>query len=262
MKMEKLMLIFILLASIMVAFLFIPVLNIFAYVGIKGIINAIEDRNAMESILISFEAGFLAVIMSMIFGIPLAYIVARKNFFGKKIIEAIIDLPVVVPHTVAGIALLLVLGRNGLIGMPLSHAGIRLTDSLLGISAAMLFVSAPFFINYAKQGFEAVNPKMENVAMSLGASRWQVIKTITLPISMRSIFTGAIMAWARSISEFGAVIIIAYFPMVAPVYIYSKYVERGVAAAAAPAALLLLLSITIFFVMRSIAGKWGVYDKD
>jgi len=254
--------IFIILSSIMVAILFVPILNIFVYVGIDGIINAIKDKNAIASILVSFEAAFLSTLISMLFGIPLAYILARKNFIGKKIIAAIVDLPVIVPHTVAGIALLLVLGRNGLIGMPLSQIGFHLTDSLLGISLAMLFVSAPFFINYAREGFEAVDPKMENVAMSLGASRWKAITTITLPISMRNIFIGAIMAWARSISEFGAVIIIAYFPMVAPVYIYSKYIERGVAAAAAPAALLLLISILVFIVARVVANKWRRYDKD
>ncbi|KAA0007134.1 MAG: ABC transporter permease subunit [Thermoplasmata archaeon] len=249
-------------AGIIIAFLFIPIVNLFIEVGFNGIAKAMADKAAMAAIATSFIAALFATLLSMAFGTPLAYLLARKNFYGKSFVESIVDLPVVIPHTVAGIALLLVLGRHGLLGQPLSYLGLRLTDTIFGVTLAMLFVSAPFFINQAREGFERVDPRMENVAMSLGASRLKAVMTTTLPISMRSIVTGAIMAWARSISEFGAVIIIAYFPMVAPTYIYSQYVERGVDYAAAPAALLLLICIAIFILLRLWAMRWRLYDKD
>jgi len=240
---------------------FIPVANLLLSAGLSGIIKASFDRYAIKAILISFEAAFVATLLSIIFGVPLAYLMARKNFPGKSIIEGIIDLPIVIPHTVAGIALLMVLGRNGIIGAPLSQIGIRIADSMYGIVAAMMFVSAPFLINHAREGFEAVDPRMENVAISLGATRLQAITTITLPLSMRNLIVGSIMTWARAISEFGAVIVIAYFPMIAPTYIYSKYIEEGLAAAVAPAALLLLLTILVFVMARIVASKWRRYDK-
>ncbi len=260
--MKKLIIYFGIIAGIMIAFLFIPVANIFIKVGFQGILKAATDRNALLAIITSFEAAFFATLISIALGTPLAYILARKKFYGKSFIESIVDLPLVIPHTVAGIALLLVLGRYGLLGQPLSYVGIKITDTILGITLAMLFVSAPFFINHAREGFEKVDPRIENVAMSLGASRFKAIMTTTLPLSIRNMVVGAIMAWARSISEFGAVIIIAYFPMVAPTYIYSQYVERGVNEAAGSAALLLLICIVVFISLRLWVTRWKAYDKD
>lgn len=248
--------------AILITMLLLPILNILFSVGPNKILEAAMDRDALSAILISFEAALIATFLSFIFGVPLAYIMARKNFYGKSIIESIVDLPVVIPHTVAGVALLMVFGRRGIIGAPLDNIGVRISDSILGIVAAMMFVSAPFLINQAREGFESIDPRMENVAMSLGATRTQVLMTITLPLSIRNLLVGSIMTWARAISEFGAVIVIAYFPMVAPTYIYSKYIEQGLVASAPIAALLLLITVAIFVFMRIILSRWRIYDKD
>ena len=162
----------------------------------------------------------------------------------------------------AGIALLMVFGSSGLLGAPLEEFGIRIADSMLGITVAMMFVSAPFLINYAREGFEAVDPCLENIAMSLGASRFKAMATVTMPLSIRSIFVGSLMTWARAISEFGAVVVIAYFPMVAPTYIYSEYLQYGLSRAAPVAALLLLICVVIFISLRLISARWKRYDKD
>jgi len=259
---DTIMAIFAVVAAFVIAMLFIPVINLIFSAGINGFIEAIKDKNSWKAILTSFEAASIATLLSVFAGIPLAYILARKKFPGKNLVESVIDLPIVIPHTVAGIALLLVLGRNGIIGAPLHEIGIRISDSMAGIVAAMMFISAPFFINHAREGFESVDPRMENVAISLGATRRKAMVTITLPLSMRNMLVGAIMTWARAISEFGAVIIIAYFPMVAPTYIYSRYLEQGLAAATPVAALLLVICIAIFVVLRAVAAKWRRYDKD
>ncbi|HHO56936.1 MAG TPA: ABC transporter permease subunit [Thermoplasmatales archaeon] len=261
-KNDVIIVLFAVAAVLVLLMLFIPVINLIFSTGIDGFLEAVKNKNAWRAIFISFEAGFFATLLSVIMGIPLAYILARKKFPGKNMVESIIDLPIVIPHTVAGIALLLVLGRNGIIGAPLDDMGIRIADSMAGIVAAMMFVSAPFFINHAREGFESVDPRMENVAMSLGATRARAMATITFPLSMRNMMVGAIMTWARAISEFGAVIVIAYFPMVAPTYIYSRYLEYGLSYATPIAALLLVLCVSIFLVLRAIAGKWRRYDKD
>ncbi len=259
---DVIVLLFALAAVFIIAMLFLPVINLLFSAGFEGLIQAIRDKNAWKAIFVSFEAAFFATFLSFILGTPLAYLLARKRFPGKNLVESIIDLPIVIPHTVAGIALLLVLGRNGLIGASFNKFGMRLADSMAGIVAAMMFISAPFFINHAREGFESVDPRMENVAMSLGATRAKAMVTITFPLSLRNMFVGAIMTWARAISEFGAVIVIAYFPMVAPTYIYSRYIEYGLSQAIPVAALLLLICVSIFIVLRAIAERWRRYDKD
>jgi molybdate/tungstate transport system permease protein len=247
--------------SVMIIFIVLIIGSLFAEVGLSGLAEAFNDNNALKAILLSMGAAFYATILSILFGVPLAYFLARKNFFGKKLVESIIDLPIVVPHVVAGIALLTVFGTNGLIGAPLDALGVRIADSMSGIVLAMMFVSAPFIINSAKSGFEAVDPRLENVAMSLGASRTKAVMTVTIPLSGRNIFTGAVMTWARAISEFGAVVIIAYYPMAASTYIYSTYLQYGLDRSLPVAALLLLVCIIIFITLRTISGRWKHYDQ-
>ena len=148
---------------------------------------------------------------------PLAYILARGSFRGRGVIQSVVDLPLVVPHTVAGIALLFLLGRTGWVGGPAAHLGVSFYGSQWGIVAAMLFVSAPFAVNSARVAFEAIDPRLERAARSLGASPWHAFRRITLPLGLRGVLTGAVLVYARSISEFGAVVIIAYYPATAPV---------------------------------------------
>jgi len=248
--------------AVAIAFIALPIVNMFLVVGLDGLMEAWSDNNALKAIALSMQAALYATLLSMAFGVPLAYFLARKKFPGKMFIESIIDLPIVIPHTVAGIALLMVLGTHGFFGAPLEEMGIKIADSLPGIVVAMVFVAAPFLINSAREGFEAVDPRLENVAMSLGASRLKSLFTVTIPLSIRNLFVGAIMTWARAISEFGAVVVIAYFPMVAPTYIYSQYLQYGLTKAGPVAALLLLICVVIFLALRTISGRWKRYDKD
>ena len=167
-------------------------------------------------------------------GVPLAYVLARTNFPGKSVVAALIDLPLAVPHTVAGIALLMVFGRQGVLGEPLQAlAGLQFWGTLAGIVAAMLFVSAPYTVNAARIGFEAVDPRLEKIARTLGLGPWQTFWQITLPLAWRSIMTGVTLTYARSISEFGAVVILVYYPMTAPVKIYELFLRFGLDQAAA-----------------------------
>lgn len=246
--------------SILVLFITTPIIALFVSVGPSGILLALSDSTAVDAILLSMYAALWATIISLIFGLPLAYFMARTSFPGKAILESLIDLPIVVPHTVAGIALLMVFGLNGFIGAPLNELGLRMADSMPGIVMGMMFVSAPFLVNSIREGFEAVDPRLENVARGLGASRMKAITTVTLPMAKRSVLSGAVMTWARAISEFGAIVMIAYFPMIAPTLIYTNFLQSGLDNTTPIAALLLVVVVVIFVALRTISRKWKVYD--
>ncbi len=192
----------------------------------------------------------------MIFGTPLAYVLARHDFPGKNVVASIIDVPVIIPHSVAGIALYTLLMRRSAIGTAFQNIGVVFEDSLWGIVAAMLFVSASFYINAAREGFQSVNPRLERVARTLGASQWSAFHQIALPLALRHLFSGAIMAWARGISEFGAVIIIAFYPMIAPVLIFYKFTTGGLRGSQPIAVLLILICFAVFVVLRMYSTAW------
>jgi molybdate/tungstate transport system permease protein len=177
-------------------------------------------------------------------------LLARRRFRGKHLIRALVTLPVVVPHTAAGVALLFVFGRRGLLGGWLAPLGLLFTDSLGGIVVAMLFVSLPFLVNMSVEAFALVDEETERVALVDGATPWQAFWLITLPQAGRGVLGGAVMMWARGISEFGAVVILAYFPKIVPVLIYERFEGFGLAAAQPVAALLILAALVVFGIVR------------
>jgi molybdate transport system permease protein len=142
-------------------------------------------------------------------GTPLAYLLARRQFRGKMFVDMLIDLPTVLPPTVAGVALLVALGRRGIIGETLDSWGIQIAFTTTAVVLAQLFVSAPFYIRTVKAGFEAVEPVYEGVASTLGASPLRTFWKVTLPLAWPSIVAGAILCWARALSELGATLIFA-----------------------------------------------------
>lgn len=238
----------------MLLFLLLPIFNTVA-VSADKLSFAIMSAETRDAIFMSFYAAFLATIFTFIFGVPLAYILARYNFPGKSIVEASIDLPILIPHDAAGIALLLLFGPRTIIGSGFSSIGINFIDTLFGIVLAMAFVSSPFMIRSAEEAFKAVNPEMEKVARSLGASSLKVFLHVTFPLAFRGILTGCLLTWARAISEFGAVIILASTPRTAPVYVYSVFVNQGLNAALPITALLMIAAVTIFIIIKLIAAK-------
>lgn len=251
---------------LLVLFLFISVTLANMIIGqllndFPGFEAAVKNRNVLRSIFLSLYAGLLATLIALFLGTPTGYILARYDFPGKRLVESIIDVPVVVPHTVAGIALLTVFGSRGLIGEPLVSY-IRFSDALPGIVVAMLFVSVPYLANSAREGFKSVNPRLEKAARSLGAPLWKAFFLVTLPLSARHLLVGAIMTWARAISEFGAVVIIAYYPMIGPTLIYERYISYGLSASRPIAVLLILITLTIFIVIRILSAGWSIYDRD
>jgi molybdate/tungstate transport system permease protein len=254
---NRLTVVFVLLGLLIFLFIVIPLAKmVFSSVSdTETLWETILDPEVRGAIGLTLFAALISTLVGFVLGIPLAYILARNNFPGKKLVEGLIDVPIVVPHTAAGIALLFVFGRKFFLGEAFSTVGITFVDSMAGIVIAMLFVSIPFLIDSAKEGFKKVDVRLEKVARTLGASPWQAFFRITFPLAWRSILAGNIMMWARGISEFGAVIILAYHPMIAPVLVYERFETYGLDYARPIAVLLILVSVIVFIVLRTIAYR-------
>jgi len=254
---NRMALTFLLLGLIIFLFIIIPLAKmIFSSFSEAEILwQTILDSEVTGAIGLTLYTALIATLVGFLLGVPLAYLLARHNFPGKRLVEGLIDVPIVVPHTAAGIALLFVFGRRFFLGSAFETIGIEFVDSMAGIIIAMLFVSVPFLIDSAKEGFKKVDVRLENVARTLGASPWQAFFRISFPLAWRSILAGNIMMWARGISEFGAVIILAYHPMIAPVLVYERFETYGLDYARPIAVLLILVSVLVFIVLRTLAYR-------
>lgn len=253
------MLVFWLLGGILLAFVLLPLIALSATQTVASLARIAQDVEVTDALALSLAAAFVTAVIAGLFGVPLAYLLARGKFWGKGIVAAIVDLPLAVPHTVAGIALLMVFGRRGLIGGAADALfGLKFWGSFAGIVVAMLFVAAPFTVNAARIGFEAVDPRLEMVARTLGMGPWKTLLRVTLPLAWRGVATGLTLTYARSISEFGAVILLVYYPMTAPVKIYEMFLRFGLDDAAAAATLLLLVSLALFILFRALAFRRGI----
>lgn len=243
-------LIFSIASGLLIVFIVLPLISTLLSSTPAAFLSSFSDPEVLKSIGLTFGAAAIATGLALVTGVPMAYLLARRKFRGKRLLEAIINLPVVIPHTAAGIALLLVFGRRGLLGQWLSPLGITFTDNLAGIVVAMLFVSLPFLVNLSREAFALVDEEMEKVALIDGASQWQAFFHVTLPLAWRGVLGGAVMMWARGISEFGAVVILAYHPKIVPVLVYERFEGFGLDAAQPIALILILVALVVFISLR------------
>jgi molybdate transport system permease protein len=183
---------------------------------------------------LSVFTSLLTVFFTALFGTPLAYLLARRRFRGRRALIIIIELPIVLPPTVAGLALLLLLGRNGLLGGPLDSLGVRLPFSTAAVVIAQIFVAGPFFVRAAQVGFSNIPQVLEAAARVDGASGWQVWRWITLPLAAPALVAGLSLTWARAMGEFGATILfagsLAGRTQTLPLFIYNVW-ERDIDSA-------------------------------
>lgn len=240
--------VFMILASLVLLFIIAPLAGMFLDSSVSEIKTTASDPEVQRSIWLTLSIAFAATLFFAVGGVPLAWIMARKSFPMKKVVQGIIDLPIVLPHTAAGIALLGFISRDGLLGGAAQKFGILLVNNTAGIALAMAFVSLPFLINAARDGFAAVPERIEKAAVTLGASPARIFFTISMPLAWRSIVSGFIMMFARGMSEFGAVVIIAYHPMIAPVLIYERFNTYGMSYAR-PASIIFIIMALFFFVL-------------
>lgn len=248
-----LFLLFWFMGGIMLLFILFPLWKMCSSQSITSIKTVGSMPDVQAAIFLSIESAVISALVAAVLGIPLAYILARHRFPGRSIIEAIIDLPLAIPHTVVGIALLFVFGRTGLIGKIAGRFGISFWGTSLGIVIGMLFVSMPYMVNSARESFERVDIRIEKAARTLGASPAHVFWKISMPLAVRGILSGIVLTYARSIAEFGAVIVLAYYPETAPVKIYELFLSGGLDQSTAAAVLLFIVTLSTFILFRYLA---------
>lgn len=172
--------------------------------------EALGDPSVGVALRISMLTTSVSVALSLLFGTPVAYLLARRDIPGGMLLDALLDLPIVLPPTVAGVALLTAFGRRGLLGEPIGAlTGLALPFTMLAVIVAQTFVAAPLYVRAARAGFEAVNPELEAIARTLGASRAHVFRRITLPLARGPLLAGLVLCWARALGELGATLIFA-----------------------------------------------------
>lgn len=233
------------LGALLVLFVGGPLLGLLLAARPATLATALADPEVRASILLTVGAATTATLLALLLGVPLAWLLARRRFPGRRLVEALLDLPVVVPHPVAGIALLLFLGRESAAGRVLAAAGLEVVNHVPGIVAAMLFVSAPLLVSAAREAFAAVDPRLERVARTLGDGPAAAFRRVTLRLAGRSILAGAVLTWARSVSEFGAVVVLTYNPKVGSVLAFDRFTTGGLAAAIPVAVLLLAVALVV-----------------
>lgn len=242
--------------GLVLLFIIAPLAGMFLAVSPAGFFETATDSEVTGSIWLTLWTSMLATVIFGIAAIPFSWVLARKNFPLKRLISAIIDLPIVIPHSAAGIAILGFVARDSTVGRIGNALGLSFVGSAAGIIMAMAFVSIPFLINAARDGFSAVPVKLEKAALNLGASPSRVFFTISLPLAWRSIVSGMIMMWARGMSEFGAVVIVAYHPMIAPVLIYERFGAFGLAYARPVAVVFICVCLLFFVLLRMLSNRY------
>jgi molybdate/tungstate transport system permease protein len=238
------------LGACLVLFIVGPLLRLLLMASPGSLGDAAADPEVRASIALTVLTATAATALAIGLGVPLAFVLARREFPGRRLVQGLIELPVVIPHPVAGIALLLFLGRRSVLGGALANLGLEVVSHVPGIVAAMLFVSAPILVSGAQEAFRGVDPKLERVARTLGDTPWRAFRRITLPLAGRGILAASILAWARSVSEFGSIVIITYNPKVASVLIFDRFTAFGLSAAVPAAVLLLLVALAVFALVR------------
>ena len=238
------------LAALLVLFVVGPLARLLLESNPRSLGAALQDRELLSVLWLTVLTATLATALALLFGVPLAYLLARVPFPGRRIVSGIVELPVVIPHPVAGIALLLFLGRQSPLGRGLAALGLEVVNQVPGIVAGMLFVSVPIVVSAAREAFHGVDPKLERVARTLGDTAWQAFRSVTLPLAGRGVVAGAVLGWARAISEFGSIVILTYNPKVASILIFDRFTLFGLPAAVPAALLLLFIALLVFLVVQ------------
>ncbi|MBE8539917.1 tungstate ABC transporter permease WtpB [Geoglobus acetivorans] len=235
---------FALIGSFIVIYIALPIGTLIGkqMLNFGALLKALQDETVLEALRNSLMTSTITAVIALLLGVPLGYILARKDFRGKSIIQGVVDVPIVIPHSVVGIMLLVTFSS-------------KILDSYLGIVMVMLFVSASFTINSARDGFRAVDEKLEHVARTLGASKLKSFFTVSLPIAMPAILSGAIMTWARAISEVGAILIVAYYPKTAQILVMEYFNNYGLKASQPVSVILIIISLGVFISLRWLIGR-------
>jgi molybdate transport system permease protein len=220
----------------------------------------------VDALVLSATTSLTSLLVIIGLGTPLAFLIARRSFRGKSILETLIDMPMVMPPAVAGLALLMAFGRRGVLGSWLDDAGIRIGFTTTAVIFAQIFVSSPFYVRSGRAAFSRVDRNMEDAAADLGASPWWVLRSVTLPLSAPGLMAGAVLAWARAVGEFGATIMFAgNLPrqtQTLPLAIYGRYEAGDLETSLAMAMILLVSSFLVLVSVRGLGGRLRLSAAD
>jgi len=248
------------LAALFALFLGLPIVTLVGRAVLDGsLTKAIASPVVLGALSLSLETTAISLAITVVFGLPLAFVMARRQFRGKGWLEAIIDLPIVLPPSVAGLALLLVFGRRGLLAEPFEFLGVSIPFTTVAVILAQTFVSAPFFIRSARAGIAGVDRDLEDAARVDGASERQLFRAITVPLASAALAAGLVMTWARSLGEFGATIMfagnIAGRTQTLPLVVYGEFQSGDLNASIAAAAILVIAAFGVLVAVR--VFHWG-----
>jgi molybdate transport system permease protein len=236
-------------------FLVLPVVAVFTNVGLGKLTSSIADASSRQALWLSLRTTAIAVTVVVVVGAPAAFVLARSHFRGRAAVLTLIELPLVMPPAVAGIALLAAFGPGGLLGPQLSGAGLQLVFETAGVVVALAFVSAPFFMRQAIAAFAMVEDRQLEAAASLGAGPARAFATVAIPAAREGLVAGIGLAWARALGEFGATLLFAgSLPGVtrtAPLQIFADFSRpNGFTEALALSAVLIALAAAILLVVK------------
>jgi molybdate transport system permease protein len=248
------------LAGLLGLFLGLPVALLVARALFGGsLAAALGSGPVVDALALSLITTAISLTLTIALATPLAHLLARRRFRGASFVETIVDLPIVLPPSVAGLALLLAFGRRGILGEPLASLGIELPFTTVAVVIAQMFVSAPFFIRAARAGFLGVDRHYEDAARVDGASERQLTWAITLPLAAPALASGIVMTWARALGEFGATIMFAGNfegrTQTLPLVVYGEFQAGKVDASVAAAAILVVAAFGVLLAVRGL--RWG-----
>ncbi len=196
-------------ASLLPLFLVFPFLAVVLSQSPSEVLHHLTSGIALKALSLTLQTTLIATLLSVVAGIPLALLLARRRFRGRELLDTLVDLPITVPPVVCGVALLLAFGRRGLLGRSFEAFGVTIPFSTAAVVMAQVFIASPFFTKAARTGFESVPLRLESAARTLGASPWHTFWTVTLPLARPALLAGAVLCWARALSEFGATMMFA-----------------------------------------------------
>lgn len=198
-----------LLALPLLFFFAFPIIAIFLRISPSDLLENLKQAQVVKAVRLSLLTSLISTVVTWFIGTPVAYLLAQRRFRFRRLVDTLIDLPTILPPAVAGVALLMAFGRRGLFGPWLESMNITIPFTMSAVVIAQTFIASPFYIKAAALGFGAIDPELKQAAALDGASRAQVFRHITLPLSWTALLSGSVMTWARAMGEFGATILFA-----------------------------------------------------
>ena len=248
-------------ALLFAAFVALPLLALILRAAMTGnLLQQLAQPIVLSALRLSALTSLASLLIIVLVGTPTAYLLARSTFPGKRLLDVFIDVPLALPPVVVGVALLLVFGRLGVLGRWLQPLGIEIAFTTLAVVLAQVFVAAPFYVRSAKIGFARVDPELEEIAVTLGASTWQTLRYVTVPLAWPALVGGAVLSWARALGEFGATIMFAGNftgrTQTMPLAIMTA-LESDLQTAIVLATLLVIATFVALFLFRWIGRRFG-----